>query len=104
MLYSLQELTVVSEEALPSCLVSTCLKLYRYLILKHSPALEGADLTLHSVEEEAEELKEVERIIHEKTGGKRKIATATLDLRNEMQCRQLVAMHLEAHGDRLDTM
>lgn len=46
----------------------------------------------------------VERTIHEKTGGKRKVATVTLDLRNEMQCRQLVSMHLEAHNDKLDTM
>ena len=73
-------------------------------MLKWLLALEGADLTLHSVEEEAEELKEVERVIREKTGGKRKIATVTLDLQNEMQCRQLISMHLEAHGDRLDTM
>ena len=61
-------------------------------------------MTIHSTEKEAAELKDVERVIHEKTGGNSKVATVTLDLRNEMQCRQLVSMHLEAHNDKLDTM
>lgn len=75
-----------------------------YIILNVCLALEGADLTIHSTEKEAEELKDVERVIHKKTGGKRKVVIVTLDLRNEMQCRQLVSMHLEAHNDKLDTM
>lgn len=67
-------------------------------------ALEGADLTLHATEKEKDELKEVERYIHDKTGNKRKLATVVSDLREEVICRQLVSQHVEAHNGKLDTL
>lgn len=67
-------------------------------------ALEGAELTLHATEKEKEELKEVERYIRDKTGGKRKVATVLSDLRDEVICRQLVSQHVEAHNGKLDIL
>ena len=72
--------------------------------LESHSALEGADLTLHATEEEEDELKDVERVIKQKTGGKRKVALIISDLREEVICRQLIDQHLEAHGGKLDIL
>jgi hypothetical protein len=69
-----------------------------------STALEGADLTLHATEVEKDELKDVERVINEKTGGKRKVHLVTSDLREEVLCRQLVSSHVEAFNGKLDIL
>lgn len=66
-------------------------------------ALEGADLTLHGTKEEESDMKDVLRVIGEKTGGKRKVTSVLSDLRSEDECKRLVQSHLDFHG-KLDTL
>lgn len=67
-------------------------------------ALEGADLTIHSVEVEKDELEHVMKTINEKTGGKRKVSTFVSDLRQESNSKDLVAHHVKEHGGKLDAL
>lgn len=69
-----------------------------------SLALEGADLTLHATKSEETDLKDVEQIIKEKTGGKCKVNVVFADLRGEDACKHLVQAHLDAFGGKLDTL
>ncbi|PSR75856.1 hypothetical protein PHLCEN_2v8770 [Hermanssonia centrifuga] len=67
-------------------------------------ALEGANLTIHATEKEKHDLKDVEKIIGQKTGGKCKVKSVILDLRKEAACKELIQKHVEGHGDKLDTL
>lgn len=67
-------------------------------------ALEGADVTIHSVEVEKDELEHVEKTINEKTGGKRKVSKFISDLRQESNSKDLVAHHVKEHGGKLDAL
>lgn len=69
-----------------------------------SLALEGADLTLHATKSEETDLKDVQQIIKEKTGGKRKVSLVFSDLRGEDECKRLVQSHLDTFGGKLDTL
>ena len=66
--------------------------------------MEGAHLTLHGLEEERDDLKDLERAINRKTGGKTKMHTVISDLRKEDACQQLVQKHLDFHGGKLDSL
>lgn len=66
-------------------------------------ALEGADLTLHGTKEEEADMKDVLRVIGQKTGGKRKVTSVLSDLRSEEECKKLVQSHLDFHR-KLDTL
>ncbi|KAI5117828.1 hypothetical protein M0805_003306 [Coniferiporia weirii] len=67
-------------------------------------ALEGADVTLAYKPEEEKDADDVEKAIHEKTGGKRTVARAPYDLRYETNCRKMVDVHMRAHNGRLDSL
>ena len=61
-------------------------------------------MTLHGTNKEKDDLKDLEKIIKDKTGGKSKICTIISDLRSEDACKQLVKQHIDFHGGKLDTL